>query len=188
MSNDEFLYNSFMSMLFDLDSKHHSCLNDLSRLKNYRQVMETKLENENDEDGMKGSYAGIYRHHIRAERMRHYLEQNIAEYYAVNQWDLFVRLKNGDKFIYDSFDNIVKFDLYSNELTDEEEDAEFAKNLKKIMRRRFRNQEQLAKETGIDRISISRYVSGKRMPDGSAIRKLAKALNCSPNDFYYRHF
>lgn len=187
MNKDEFLYNTFISMLFILDGKHHSCLNDLVFLKDYKKIMAIKLEDENN-DGMKGEYSGIYRHQVNAEKMRRYLEENVMEYYNINKWELFVRLKNGDRFIYDNFYNVVKFDSYSDELTDEQEARELANNLKKIMDRKFISQERLAKEVGVDRITINRYINGKRIPDAVVLRKIAKVLDCSVVDFYYRHY
>lgn len=189
MRRDNFLYDRLMSMLFVLDSKRHSCLNDLVFLKDYKKVMTTKLEDEDDfAEELKGKYASVYRHDIMAERMRLYLEANIIEHYEINEWELFVRLKNGDQFIYDSFYNVIKFDSYGHELTDEEEFKEFKRNLKKMMDRRFMTQEELADKIGIDRKTINRYINGKRIPDAIVLRKIAKALNCSVIDFYYRHF
>lgn len=187
MNKDKFLYDTFISMLFVLDGRHHSCLNDLIFLKDYRKIMTTKLEDEND-DEIKGKYSGAYKHQADAERMRRYLEENVMEYYNINRWELFVRLKNGDRFIYDSFYNVVKFDSYSDELTDEQEAKELTNNLKKMMDRKFMSQTQLAKEIGVDRVTINRYINGKRIPDAVVLRKIAKALDCSVVDFYYKHY
>lgn len=189
MRKDDFVYDTFMSMLFVLDSRHHSCLNDLVFLKDYKKIMTTKLKGEEEvEEELKGKYASVYRHDILAERMRRYLEENIIEHYMLNEWELVIRLRNGDRFVYDSFCNIVRFDSYGDKLTDEEELKEFKRNLKKMLDRRFMTQEDLANKIGVDRVTVNRYLNGKRIPDAIVLVKIAKALDCSVIDFYYRHF
>ena len=187
MNDDTFLYNKLMSSLFTLDSKHHSCLNDLVFLKDYRKVMTTKLPDEDEfAEELKGKYASIYRQDILAERMRRYLEDNIIEHYEINQWELFIRLRNNDQFVYDGFYNVITFNSYGDELTDEQELKELRKNLKKMLDRRFMTQEELANEVGVDRKTINRYLNGDRIPDAIVLVKIAKALKCSVMDLYYR--
>lgn len=188
MNQDKFLYDRFISMLFELDHRRHSCLTDLVLLKDFPSIMRTKLEDADIEGDVYPTYAGAYRHHMNAERMKRYLEQNIVECYDINNWELFIRLKNGDKFVYDSFHNIVTFDRYDNELTDEEETREFAKNLRKLLDHNFMTQDQLATKIGVDRKTINRYVNGVRLPDGITLRKMARALKCSIDDFFYKKY
>ena len=118
--------------------------------------------------------------------MRRYLEDNIIEHYEINQWELFIRLRNNDQFVYDGFYNVIKFDSYGDELTDEQELKELRINLKKMLDRRFMTQEELAQEIGVDRVTVNRYLNGKRIPDAIVLRKIAKALKCSVIDLYYR--
>ena len=189
-SRDEYLYDNFLSMLPQIDSRHHSCLADLALLKDYQTIMRNKLEGEdNGKEKVKRRYTGLYSHEVNAEKMRRYIIENAVDYYAVNKWDLFVLLKNGDKFIYDSFSNTVEFDLYENdELTRDQKIKEFTRNLKKILDRNFMTQEELANRIGVSRITINRYATGKQVPDYLTLSEMARILKCSVDDFYYKKY
>ena len=188
MSRNAYLYDRLLSMLFDIDSKHHTILTDLFLLKDYHKIMSTKFEDESV-DAVKVRYEGLYRHHVQAEKMRRYLEQNISDCYDINEWDLFVQLNNGDKFIYDSFYNRITFDIYkSDELTREQEAKEFRKNLKKFMDRKRLTQEELAERIGVTRLTINKYLNGQSNPSHWVVRDMAKVLGCSVEDFYYKRY
>lgn len=190
MYNSEKLYNQLLTALFDLETGRRSLLNDLVLLKDYNKIMSSRLEDEGRPiEQVKGRYTGLYTHHIQAEKMKRYLEQNIIDYYAIDKWDLFVQLNNGDKFIYDSFYNIIRFDLYEGDnLTDDQELNEFRKNLKKMIDRNYITQDELANRVGVDCKTISRYVTGRTIPDCLTLNKIAKALGCSVEDFFYKRF
>ena len=188
MNDDKFLYNMFITQLSDNDNRHHSCLTDLVLLKDYPNIMRTRLEDVDIEGDVKPAYAGTYRHHMNAEKMKRYLEQNIVECYEISNWELFIRLRSGESFIYDGFYNRVIFDHYDDELTDEQETREFAKNLRKLLDHNFMTQDQLAMKIGVDRKTINRYVNGVRLPDGITLRKMSRALKCSIDDFFYKKF
>lgn len=182
-NDDDFLYEQFVTALFE----SNSCLTDLVFLKDYRNIKNSKLEDECD--GVKGRYASLYQHHVNAEKMRRYIEQNMISYYAINEWDLFIELQNGDKFIFDSHHNTVTFNLYKNgDLTEAQEMREFAKNLKKLLERNYMTQDDLANTIGVSRLTVNRYINGKRVPDYITLSKLAKVLKCSVNDFYYKEY
>lgn len=183
-SDDRFLYDQFITALFE----SNSCLTDLVFLKDYRSIRNSKIEDDADNE-VKGKYVELYQHHVNAEKMKRYIEQNMIDCYAINEWDLFIKLRNGDEFIFDSYRNAVSFDLYKNgELTDEEERREFTKNLKKLLDRNYMTQEELANKTGISRLSINNYINGKQLPDAMKLRKMAKALGCSTEDFFYKKY
>lgn len=55
----------------------------------------------------------------------------------------------------------------------------FATQLKKAMMERDMSQTELSALTGIGKSSISQYASGKNLPKGKAIAKMAEALDCS---------
>lgn len=183
-SDDKFLYDQFITALFESSS----CLTDLIFLKDYRNIKQSKIE-EDAEEEVKERYTALYRHHVDAEKMRRYMEENIINYYAINEWDLFIELQNGDKFIFDSHRNTVNFDLYkNNDLTETQEIREFARILQKLLDRNYMTQEELANEIGVSRLTINRYINGKRTPDYITLSKMAKVLKCSVDDFYYKHF
>ena len=190
MTGDRYLFNMFLNQLSVIDSNNHSCLNDMICLSDYQQIVNQKLEDEDETklDIQKG-YGSQYDFYVKAEKIKRYIEQNVEEYFEINEWELFVRLKNGDKFIYDSFNNIADFIAYeSDDLTEEQMKKEFAKNLKKLMKHKWINQEELAERIGTTQVMISRYVNGQCLPGMIMLKKIAKALNCSTEDFYYKHF
>lgn len=189
MYNTDFLYETFLSMLFDMDSKHHSCLTDLVFLKDYRKIKNSKLEDEDECDDVKATYVSLYKHHVEAEKMKRYIEQNKIKCYAINEWDLFIELKNGDKFVYDSYHNTVIFNLHKiNELTEEQEIKEFARNLCRLINRNGMTQQEFAKSIGVSRVTVNRYMNGKQIPDYLTLSKMARALKCSVDDFYYKEY
>ena len=59
----------------------------------------------------------------------------------------------------------------------------FSKNLKRIMREEKINQTELAKEIGVNRTTISRYITGQCIPSFHTIVKIADILFCSLDDF-----
>lgn len=183
MKKDDFLYKQFITALFE----SNSCLTDLVFLKDYKKIKNSKIEGD-AENEVKGRYTELYHHHVNAEKMRCYIEENMIDCYAINEWDLFIELQNGDKFIFDSYHNTVNFDLYKDELTEEEERKEFTKNLKKLLARSRMTQEELAIKTRVSRLSINNYINGKQLPDCMTLRRMARALNCSIDDFYYKKY
>lgn len=58
----------------------------------------------------------------------------------------------------------------------------FSHNLESIMGEYGINRIELAKEAHLDKGSITRYLSGERMPSLRAIINLSMALNCSIDD------
>ncbi len=61
----------------------------------------------------------------------------------------------------------------------ETENSTFAKRLKEIMQRNKINQTDLAKETGIQRQTISNYVNGQSVPDVNNLFKICQVLDVS---------
>ncbi len=55
--------------------------------------------------------------------------------------------------------------------------------LEKIRLDRHLTQEALALATGIDRTTLTKYETGKRVPNLSDLRKICKALDC-PSDYF----
>lgn len=188
MDRSERLFNVMLDRLEDIDANHHSCLHDMVLLTDYQKIMRMKLEDDDMSD-INDRYSGQYKFFVAAAKVRLYLEQNVEEYYSISEWELFVRLKNGDKFIYDEYYNSVNFPQYENDnLTEKQEKLEFGKNLKKLMDHKWMNQEELANQLGITQVAISQYINGKRIPNTMMLRKISKILNCSIDDLFYKHF
>lgn len=186
MDMSEKMYSDFVNNLTDTDMHGHSCMNDLVRLKDYREICMSKIDSEDD---VHDRYMGEHRFYIMADKMKRYLLAHTEEYFAINKWELFVRLTTGEKFVYDELYHTVRFIKYEDDnLTDAQERKEFARNLRKIMGHKFTTQEELADKVGVSRVMINKYMNGKALPNAIILNKLAKALKCSVNDFYYKHF
>ncbi|MBR6641747.1 MAG: helix-turn-helix transcriptional regulator [Clostridia bacterium] len=119
----------------------------------------------------------------------HTKEEDLLEMRRLNFYDVMVKQKNGDVFIYDNFSNSYRYVYYeSDDLTDEQYTHEFTRTLRERIMRSGWNQDDIAKAAGISPITLNRYVNGHRAPDYITLHRLAKALNCSVEDFYYQKY
>ena len=116
-------------------------------------------------------------------------EDEIEEARMINEFDILFVFKDGRRFIFDSDTNYF-WQPYSeeHELTDDQIRHEFKIRLRTMMRRRCINQEELAARLGTKQAVISRYVTGDAMPSYATMFKIARILNCSMDDFSFRHF
>ena len=116
--------------------------------------------------------------------------EDVLELKELNEWDLLITYANGKRILYDrctGYFNTVFYDNV-NEITEEQEKREFAYRLRSIMRHRGIIQEDLADMTGTSQVMISRYVSGESIPSAIKLNKIAKALRCSMDDFFYKDY
>lgn len=92
----------------------------------------------------------------------------------VNEYDIFIQFKNGKKYIYDTFYNSSRLYNYTSEtITEEEWRREFKIRLNNILVRSNTSQEELAKYLGTNQQTVSRYCTGKMMPNIYTINKIA---------------
>lgn len=72
-------------------------------------------------------------------------------------------------------------------MTEQEWRYEFKFRLRKRMRKKRKDmtQKELAILSGVEEHTISRYMNMTRKPSAEAVYKLAKALDCTPNDLIY---
>lgn len=115
-------------------------------------------------------------------------KDDIESVTEINDWDLLIIFKDGRQILYDTFNNFQKNKFYNsiNEITEEQEKREFAYRLRSIMNRKGITQEQLAEIIETSQVMISRYTTGQTIPSVIVLRKIAKALNCSMDDFFYK--
>lgn len=115
-------------------------------------------------------------------------EHDVEKIVEINDWDLLIVFKDGRQFLYDTFNNYHKNKFYDdvNEITEEQEKREFAYRLRSIMNRKQITQADLAEMIGTTQTMISRYTIGQTIPSVIVLRKIAKALNCSMDDFFYK--
>ena len=117
-------------------------------------------------------------------------KEDVEEIKMVNEWDVLITFVDGRKYIFDTYTGYYKNVYYNNinELTEEQEKKEFAYRLRSLMGRRFINQEELAKRVGTSQVMISRYVRGETLPSIIMVRKIAKVLDYSIDDFFDRDY
>jgi DNA-binding XRE family transcriptional regulator len=117
-------------------------------------------------------------------------ETDILEAKALNDYDLMITLKNGDKFIFDTFNNSsrkISIPLdYKECLPDKLKiKFQFANCLISMMYRKGMSQEELANKIGTTQPMISRYMNGLSIPSIVVAKQIAMALNCHLDDFFY---
>ena len=119
----------------------------------------------------------------------HTKEEDLLEMRRLNFYDVMVKQKNGDVFIYDNFSNSYRYVYYeSDDLTDEQYIHEFTRTLRERIDRCGWNQDEIADAVGISVRTLNRYVNGHSMPDYITLHRLAKFFNCSVEDFYYQKY
>lgn len=97
-----------------------------------------------------------------------------------------VKLTNGSKFLYvPRAEELLVLPKDVNDPSEQTFKMLVGRRLRIIMRDLGINRVKLSDMTGISLMSIGRYINGSRTPSGYALRKFAKALNCSVDDFFY---
>lgn len=117
-------------------------------------------------------------------------QNDIKEIKEITDWDLLITLKNGEQYIYELDSNYHRVAVYENikKVTEEQERKRFGYALNKLMDRNFITQEELAERTGISQTMISHYITGRYIPNYITVVKIAKALNCSMDDFRHGEY
>lgn len=117
-------------------------------------------------------------------------EEDIDSIEEISEWDLLITFSDGKKVMFDKHTGYHNEVFYGNvsELTEEQEKKEFSYRLRSLMGRRGIGQEELADMIGTSQTMISHYVSGRSIPSVMVLRKIAKILNCSMDDFFYRNY
>ena len=117
-------------------------------------------------------------------------EEDVEDITCINEWDILIKFKNGKKIIYDTFTNYYTEIFYNsiNDITEEQEKKEFSHKLRSLMNRKNITQDELAEKTNTSQVMISRYITGRCIPSVIVLRKIAKVLNCSMDDFFYKEY
>ena len=107
--------------------------------------------------------------------------------YSDRGWgELLIKLEDGTSILYDDIDNTIRrLPTNPDNLTKRECSREFGLRLSRMMERRDITQCELSELTGIPQSSISHYVNGSKLPSFYNLDKIAKALNCSMDEFRY---
>lgn len=99
---------------------------------------------------------------------------------------LVVIFKDGNSSLYDDLDNTIRpLPKNSNTMTELEFRKEFSKRLYRFLYWKGITQDDLAKKTGISRVSINKYLNCRSTPSFYIIDKITKALGCPIDYFRY---
>ena len=113
------------------------------------------------------------------------LAKRVVYAYPSGQEEMTFKLDDGSKIAFDRISQSIKTvyspDTYNKpyEVTEDECRMEFALNLKRRMMLCGMSNEDLSELSDISRVSISKYVNGRSLPNIYNLRKLARALKCS---------
>lgn len=130
-------------------------------------------------------------------RLDSYVRNNLESYFPfivkdaieiiqVSFNELLIKLNDGTSVLYDDRDNSIRMlPIDSHNMTEDETRHEFGIRLTKMMQLKGVTQNELSKLTGIPQSMISSYVNGRYTPSFYAVDKIAKALDCSTDDFRY---
>lgn len=70
-------------------------------------------------------------------------------------------------------------------MTEQEWLSEFGANLARMLEECHMSQNDLARETGLARSTISRYINAQQMPNVKALINIAEVLECGFSDLLY---
>ena len=102
-------------------------------------------------------------------------------------FELVIKRSNGSLWSYYGLNNTMRqLPSNSNEMTESDVRREFAIRLNRMMQLRGMSQKELSERTGVSVYSINKYLNKKVTPSLYAVDKIAKALDCSMDDFGYR--
>lgn len=118
----------------------------------------------------------------------HY-QNRIVEWYPSGHYEFTFKTDNGVTHTYNwrsgkvyCIKDIKYFD--ENEYSEEKTRELFKYTLNAKLNDICMSQEYLAKETGISKVTINKYCTGKALPNYINIGRIAKALGCSVNELY----
>lgn len=113
-------------------------------------------------------------------------EDEIESYMYVSPYDIFIKFKDGRKYIYDQTGNYLRYVRYkNNNLTEEEFKREFSHRLRTYMDRHYITQEFMADRLKTTQAMISRYRNGLVIPSVYRIQIIADILHYPLESFFY---
>lgn len=100
--------------------------------------------------------------------------------------EMVLRMNDGTYMLYDDDAKTIRnLPKDSRAMTEDECRNEFGARLYKIMWSKGITQQELSDMTGIPRVTISYYMTGRSTPSFYKVDQIAKALGCSTDDFRY---
>lgn len=115
--------------------------------------------------------------------------EDIEKIEELTKWDLLITYRDGTKVSFDkhtgSHQNVFWNDI--EEITEAQDKKYFSYRLRTLMERQGLRQEDLAAIVGTSQVMISRYMNGM-IPNAYMLRKIARSLDCSMDDFFYSDY
>lgn len=116
-----------------------------------------------------------------------WVEEDVVSSERTGPFELTVKLRNGTTAIYsDHTRTMRKLPFDSNNMTEDECRHEFGFRLLRMMTIKGMDKKELAYVADISEISLNNYIKGKTSPSFYAVDKIAKALDCSVDEFRYK--
>lgn len=113
-------------------------------------------------------------------------EEEIESYMYVSPYDIFIKFKDGRKYIYDQTRNYLRPISYKHyELTEEEFKKEFSIRLRSYMSRHYITQEDMAKRIRTGQTMLYRYCNGLVLPSIYKTQLIANVLSYPLESFFY---
>lgn len=115
-----------------------------------------------------------------------FLSEKMVSCKKVDPYELVIKTNDGESILYDDINHSIrKLPRDSNNMTEQEVGIEFRQRLRRLMIRQGVSQLDLSRMSGISPVSISHYLTGRSLPSFYNMDKIAKALNCSIDEFRY---
>ena len=116
-------------------------------------------------------------------------EEDVEDARMVNDFDLFVKLKDGRKYVYDTLNGYFRFVTETEGRKSRERLAkELSNRLRILMSRRHMTQDDLADLLGVSRKTISRYVNGDTIPDFITMQEISTILKYPLDEFLFKEY
>lgn len=115
------------------------------------------------------------------------INSHAVEYVPVNDYEMIVRLDDGDSVMYDREKRTIRnLPRDPSSMSEEQFRREFGYRLRRLMERRGMTQGELAERINSSQVTVSKYMCGKNTPSVFMVNKIAKTLNCSIDELTYR--
>lgn len=116
-----------------------------------------------------------------------YMEKELKKWRPRGEWGIRVTLMDDSEYDYDMITNgirrVVDHRMTNMEdITEERCRASISYHLIELMTLRGFSQNILADYTGLSKGAINNYIKGTATPSATALRKLARALDCNITD------
>jgi DNA-binding Xre family transcriptional regulator len=105
---------------------------------------------------------------------------SIKEGIEIGHDEVIFILSDGRKILYDRMEYATEI-IPKDCLTDEDRLHEFARRFKNVLWGEGMSQKELAEQTGINPMAISRFMRGVSDPRISQLYRICKILKCDPN-------